>query len=388
MNLQKTLLAVAMESGEVATPEPVMEYMPDANAEINEYHELVNSQIDDMGRAIAVTQSLEALAVRFEGQELTPESMENYHFSMAQILRISGANIPVAVLAPSFEAAEKDKTTIGQKVKGVVEALLKWVRERYAALVAMFKRWGAKLGFGEKKLDERNDEAKVDISKLKEAKIIEVGSAAEPVANEPKANAPAKAPEKPGSEKPAHWKGKTRGVRVPGWMVSNGHLNVAKVSEYIASLNGGLNGKLIAGNDASGKGVMPKDVAAFVDSDPFNKAFKEWKAKYPDSEYTKDYKATVGELENLIEQAHREAKTLYNECKSLEQMAARSEAEMTKIIAREKGEGSDQARISELRAEAAADLKYCQALGSFANSMRNNADAVHTLLTNMTKMAK
>lgn len=419
MNLERTLLSIAMESGEVAAPELPMEYEPDANADIDEYLGLVNSHVDEIGRTVAVTQSLEALAKRYEGQEITPESMENYQFAMSQILHASGARIPVSVVAPSFEAADADKKTIGAKVKGVVESLLKWIQERFAALMAMFKRWGAKLGFGKKKLEERNEQAKADVAKLKEAKITTIGGKDKPAANESKpatkpAEPAAKAPEKkeetpaerltaqnkkaaeasagkpvkpfPSGATPEAKKTKA-GIRVPGWMVSGGKLEIAKIRTYITQLNGGGSelGYLIAGKTASGSNLPAKETGEFMKGDPFNTAFKKFKETYPDGEYTTDYTATVDEVKTLIDAAFLQAKDLYVECMGLEQGMASSQRELTREINQNKGKDADHDRIAQLRKEAADDLAYWQALISFVNSVRNNADGVHALLTNMVK---
>lgn len=413
MNLERTLLSIAMESGEVAVPEPVMEYEPDPVTETEEYLQLMNANADEIGRTVAVTQSLEALAKRFEGVDITPESMENYQFALTQVLNVSGARIPVSVVSPSFEAAEKDKTTIGAKVKGVVESLLKWIQERFAALKAMFKRFVAKLGFAQKKTEERNTEAKADISKLTEAKITEIGSKDKPAANEP-TKAPEKAPEKkpgtpserltemnkkaaeaskanppkpfPSGQNPKDVQ-KKRATRVPGWMVEGGKLNVSKVRTYITALNGGGTelANLISGKKASGGNLPAKETGEFMKSDPFTTAFKKFKSEYPDSDYTTEYTASVSDVKSLIDAAFLQTVDLSVEIKSLEQGMSSSQNELTREINREKGPDADNDRISALRKEVADDLAYWQALISFTTSIRNNADAVHKILCAMVK---
>lgn len=414
MNLERTLLSIAMESGEVATPEPVMEYEPDPVTETEEYLELMNANADEIGRTVAVTQSLEALAKRYEATDITPESMESYQFALTQVLNASGARIPVAVVAPSFEAAEKDKTTIGAKVKGVVESLLKWIQERYAALKAMFKRFAAKLGFAQKKTEERNTEAKADISKLTTAKITEIGGKDKPAANEPAkpaAKAPEKKPETTPSErlteanKKAAEAAKTnppkpfpsgksekdeqkkRSTRVPGWAVEGGKLNVTKVRTYITQLNGGNSdlSHLIAGNKASGGNLPAKETGEYMKTDPFNTAFKKFKTEYPDGGYTTDYTASVSDVKSLIDAAFTTTSHLTAEIMGLEQGMASSQNNLTREINREKGPNADHDHIAALRKEAADDLAYWQALISFTTSVRNSGDALHKILCAMVK---
>lgn len=172
MNLEKTLLAVAMESGEVVRPESFDLPPRTDSEEIEDYLELTINGADEINRGFEVVTALESLAKKYEGQEITESSMESYHADVSMVLAISGAGVPASVIVPSFETATEDKKTIGQKSKAVIAGIIKWLRERWEALKTRFKQLVSKLGlrkakadvqhksFKEKFLDGGNEEVK------------------------------------------------------------------------------------------------------------------------------------------------------------------------------------------------------------------------------------
>lgn len=139
MNLSRTLLSIAMES-QAITVEPDYNDMPLFEVLSEELIYNTEARIGEIERAYAFAQSFESMAEKMQATELTESSMEQYHATLSAMLAVSGVSIPVSTLSPSFEAAEKDKESIGQKAKAVVESILKWIKEKWDSLVAFFKR--------------------------------------------------------------------------------------------------------------------------------------------------------------------------------------------------------------------------------------------------------
>jgi hypothetical protein len=160
MSLEKTLLAVAMESGEVPKPESFDLPPRTDSEEIEDYMELVESNADEINRSFEVVSALESLAKKYEGQDVTESSMESYRADIGMVLAISGANIPTSVIVPSFEAASGNKETIGQKTKAVVEALIKWIKDRWEALKVRARQLMTKLTLRKAKADIQHKQFK------------------------------------------------------------------------------------------------------------------------------------------------------------------------------------------------------------------------------------
>lgn len=133
MNPSELLLQYAIESGELQV-DPIVDVDP--YAEVNYSFE---SRIGEIDRAFALCDSLESLATRYELAEISKLSIENYQFDIQMVLNAAGVSIPSTVVAASFEAAEKDKTTIREKAKAAINAILKWVSEMWKKLLAVFK---------------------------------------------------------------------------------------------------------------------------------------------------------------------------------------------------------------------------------------------------------
>lgn len=160
MSFEKTMLALAMESGEIKAEEP-FELPPRTEAEeVEDYSELVAVGADEINRGFETVAALEALAIKYEGQDVTEDSMESYRKEVTTIFAISGTRAPVSVVVPSFESATEDKKTIGQKSKAVIDALIKWIRERWEALKLRVRQLMSKLSLRKAKADTQHKQFK------------------------------------------------------------------------------------------------------------------------------------------------------------------------------------------------------------------------------------
>lgn len=244
MNLSRTLLSVAMESGAI-TEEPTYNEMPLFDVLSEELIYNTEARIGEIDRAYAFVQSFESMAEKMQEAELTPASMEQYHATLNAMLVVSGVNIPVSTLTPSFEAAEKDKETIGQKAKGVVESILKWIKEKWDALLAFFKKINL---FRKNKTDKLEAEAEL----IAKATVVD----------------------EPSTEKRYELSGNvaTLTVRVgdkqgqfhrnplPAWMIHDGAFNAdvfIRLVDSLFNLKGEV-GHLLNGKDSKGADLIEK----------------------------------------------------------------------------------------------------------------------------------
>ena len=405
MTFQKTMLSIAMESGEIETQEEIMGYEPDASEDADEYLELINSHAGEISRTVAVTQSLEALAARYEGQDVTNESMESYHFAVAQVLHASGASIPASVVAPSFEDAAADKKTIGQKAKGVIDALIKWIRERIASLKAMFKRFIAKLGFGEKKLKERNNAAIEAVAEMKKEGVVEIvssGSAEdEPKAGEkPEAKSSEDAKERVAAKMDEKFKNtsilpekdndehvasknkertKKRKVRVPATWVKGGKLDIDGIEAHLKAVHTGKMANLLDFQNESGAEIKDNEIEAWLKSDPYTKAFKEWKETVGVKMEAR-YMVDLDDLKNLILFAESTTNAMSAKCRT----AAASNKMADKALSAATKE-TDPSKAASLRALAQAELNITTDVASFCNNVRSACDAYHKILCSLAR---
>lgn len=244
MNVSKVLLAVAMESGAI-TEEPTYNEMPLFDVLSEELIYNTEARVGEIDRAYAFVQSFESLAMQAQSAEITQASMEQYHATLSAMLVVSGVNIPVLALAPSFEAAEKDKESIGSKAKAVIASLLKWIKEKWDALVAFFKKVNL---FRQNKTEKLEAEADM----IAKAKVVD----------------------EPSTEKRYELSGNvaTLTVRVgdkqgqfhrnplPGWMIHDGQFSAdvfIRLVDQLFNLNGEV-GRLLNGKDSKGTDLIEK----------------------------------------------------------------------------------------------------------------------------------
>lgn len=244
MNLSRTLLSIALESKAIAE-EPTYNDMPLFDVLSEELIYNTEARIDEIVRAYAFVDSFESLSVQMQNSEVTEASMEQYHATLSTMLAVSGVDIPVLTLSPSFEAAEKDKESIGLKAKAVVESILKWIKEKWDAMVAFFKKLNV---FRKTKTDKL--EAEADL--IAKATVVD----------------------EPSTEKRYELSGNvaTLTVRVgdkqgqfhrnplPGWMIHDGAFNAdvfVRIVDKIFNLKGEV-GQLLNGKDSKGVDLIEK----------------------------------------------------------------------------------------------------------------------------------
>lgn len=136
MSLEKTLLAVAMESGEVPKPLAYAEVSFEADPV-----EAYQATADELSRSLGVVESLERLRKRYDVEDISQESLDIYRESVELIFLSAGLNIPVSSVVPSFEAVEKDgKVSIAGRAGKAMAVALKWIHEQVMKLRAQFKK--------------------------------------------------------------------------------------------------------------------------------------------------------------------------------------------------------------------------------------------------------
>lgn len=267
--LASLLLSLSVESGEVEAPyveSPSIIVEPDA---FDDHSAVLDAQLQEAGQGLALIESLEALADRYSAFPITQESMENYAFSVHQVLRVSGIDIPVGMVAASFEDADKSKDTIGAKVKGVVMAIIKWIQERLAAIAAAGKKLLNLVGIRTKEAEQKTTEVLTALGHEKFTAPADKGSA------------PASAKVKP----------------CPGWMVKDGHLDVA-----------GIRAKLEQFKTHEVTGLLKADLVpwgelkTFLASNGYGKALNKIKGS-PNMKKATDYTASTSDVSSLIKEA-------------------------------------------------------------------------------------
>jgi len=308
MDLSRTLLAVAMESGAI-TEEPTYNEMPLFDVLSEELIYVTESRVGEIDRAYAFVHSLESLAMQAQNSEITQASMEQYHATLSAMLAVSGVNIPVLTLAPSFEAAEKDKESIGSKAKSVIASILKWIKEKWDALVAFFKKVNL---FRQNKTEKLEAEAEM----IAKAKVID----------------------EPSTEKRYELSGNvaTLTVRVgdkqgqfhrnplPGWMIHDGQFSAdvfIRLVDHLFNLNGEV-GRLLNGKDSKGTDLIgkvdsgdPEESAKylfdFLKEDRYDSAFRKGlEDAIKDREKVSDYTMELSRVQMVSTFLARILKTL------------------------------------------------------------------------------
>lgn len=280
MELKDLLQQYAIESGEI--PEsPVV----DENGLIEQdAHDLLDAKIDEIVRANDLVDSLEALADRYSSIPVSDVSFESYQFTLGHVLAVSGIEIPTSVFVPSFESAEKSEgKSFKEKAKGAIDAIIKWIKEKFAALRDFLLR-------RKKSTDDKVNKAKAD-AKEANAAILQLkhnprkGYATGQQGDE-------KASGKHGSDNSANKqndhlakdaKGKTVGegdvkrnshgglgaepIKLPSFMVNgDGKLDMAKFSHVLARMTkSGPLYNFLAGDMPDGSHLMGKGYANDLD---------------------------------------------------------------------------------------------------------------------------
>jgi len=157
MNVSDMLLNYAIESGVIEDPVVAEDGLIEQDAS-----ELLDAKVDEICRASDLVESLEALTDRYSQIPVSDISFENYQFTLGHILAVSGIDIPTSVICPSLESAEKSEgQSFKDKAKGAIAAIIKWIKEKFAALRDFILR-------RKKTTDAKADKAKADAKETKE----------------------------------------------------------------------------------------------------------------------------------------------------------------------------------------------------------------------------
>lgn len=242
MELKDLLLNLAVESGEIALPaevEPIDE---------GQYADaMIAKETDELTRAIALTESLEAIAKRYEDMPLTAESLESYRFTIGHILHVSGVDVPVDMVASSFEAAE-EKKSIGEKVKEVIKRILEWLAQKWDALLKFLRIRKGKVEKDTAEAKARTEDVKKAASHIKalgytpgEAWAQGAGKRVEDEKQSPKHGTHDSNDRKGMPKYPVDKEGKALNMptySLPAWLVKDGKVDFDKIRQVI-----GLGGK-------------------------------------------------------------------------------------------------------------------------------------------------
>lgn len=162
MDFSRTMLSLAMESGEVQPDMDINNTTVDADEMYEELLYAAEARGVELLNAVTFGESLEALANGIEGGYFTQESFEQYQGKLNHLMLVHNFSIPVETMSASFEAAAADAGAVKEKSNGVVAKVAAWIREKWEAFIkalrrlrVLFKARGAKA-----KLDQDGIEAK------------------------------------------------------------------------------------------------------------------------------------------------------------------------------------------------------------------------------------
>jgi len=337
--LSDILNTYGVESG-LITPEPaVVEIPPDDNDTIDgDLSQLIEHSANEIDRGVALVQSLDSMSERVEAGDITEAAMESYRFNLECLLRSSGLGIPVDLIAPSFEAAEADKKTVGQKVKGAIDAAIKWIREKVKALLALFTRGSAKTKAKAEEAKKAEEDAKAYAKKYSDDGIKRLASDG--------------FAEKYKSQEGSGVKVKSM-KRLPGWMVKGDQINWGELDKIIAVCNGTQVKNLMQGEV---KGGTPDhfrtEIGHIMASFPANGNGDDNKQEYEvDIPKIAEY---IGKFTACIVSIHGQSEDLQGTIKGMEKRIARFESQGREMKPEEKKQILDDIQVFSM-AVAAAD---------------------------------
>jgi len=217
MSFEKTMLSIAMESGEVTVPE---EMVLEEDYGISDAAELIGSSANEIQRGVELASSLEALAIDMSGQEITELSVENYHKTVTHLFAVAGMAVPASIVVPSFEAASKDKASFASRARAAVDSLIKWVRERLSLMRAQVQRLKIRFQTSNAASAAKLEKADAHVSEVKAEGAFAVG------------------------EHTGEVEFVTRGA-IAQWLIVDGKFSKQAVIDLIKKLHEGDSGKLL-----------------------------------------------------------------------------------------------------------------------------------------------
>ena len=291
MNLSEMLLEYAIESGAIKQPQLM------SDDELLMYSmECAEREIDS---GFALVDTLETMA-EDQPEEVTEESLESYQRQVGLVLRASGMKIPASVVVPSFESAEKSgdaKKSLKDKAKSVVEAIIKWIKDRLKWLGELWQKAKAAMTGRKKKADAAAQKAKDDAKTAKDEGVDEVVTP-EAATTEEK---DAQSEHKDEGKKRGNFTKVVPAAGLPSWLLTGEKLSLEKVRSLVKGTLIATPGimerftKAVVSDLAFDAEGMP-DFAAIVE-----RSVKAFKAAYPLHPTTARWRASVGELEQAIQ---------------------------------------------------------------------------------------
>jgi hypothetical protein len=359
--LNNPLFDYAVEAGEIDRPLILTgEHLGDPEQEFDDVVELVGNNNDEVNRACALAESLESMYVRFEKAEFTVESMESYTFTLSQLIKVSGLDIPVSVAVPSFEEAEKDKKSIGDKIKGTIDAILKWIRERLAALGKLLNRFLSAVGLRAKKADEDTKAAAASAAKYKTEGFTTIGHE--------KFVAPADKKFEKQKLMP----------KIPTWMVQNNGLEYSKITSVLGILTSKEVMDYADGEKAYGGKQDTSNLKQFLNDNGYKKAAQRVWQKIPQGgTKTMEYKVDVPQLTKAITEAYRTILLISNKAKSLEEHRGIIEKNLERAVKK----ANDKEAVAQLKEDAKLELQNLSEATHFLGRIMALAVVVHKDLT-------
>lgn len=162
MSFDKTMLSIAIESGEVLPEQNIHNTEVDADELYEELLYAAEARSAELMNAVTFAESLQALSVSVEGVSFTQESFEQHQDKLKHLMLVHNFSIPVETMSASFEAAVADAGAVKEKSGSVVAKVAAWIKEKWEAFIKalrrlrlIFKARGAKA-----KTDQANIEAK------------------------------------------------------------------------------------------------------------------------------------------------------------------------------------------------------------------------------------
>lgn len=239
------------------------------------------ARFNDAIRALNFCESFEAITARYSAMDLSVESMADYHFTVGVLMDSTGVSAPLESFTVSLEAAEADKKSFGQKAKGVIEAVLKWLREMMGKLKDWLTKSKVNASKNTEQIKKKADAAKETIKEVKATGV----TAVPPKAEEPKtpASVPAAAPAaKAADNTPAKTEpvkegkverdtvrdGAKRRPSTPAYLLKSGKLDTPKIRKFLVAVSD-INYKALF------ESAMKEAESGGEDFDTFTKAWRE-----------------------------------------------------------------------------------------------------------------
>lgn len=140
MDFSRTMLSLAMESGEVRQDVDLDNGVVDADELYEELLYAAEARSVELMNAVTFSESLHALTVSVEGVSFTQESFEQHQDKLKHLMLVHNFSIPVETMSASFEAAVADANAVKEKSTGVVAKVGAWIKEKWEAFIKALRR--------------------------------------------------------------------------------------------------------------------------------------------------------------------------------------------------------------------------------------------------------